>query len=178
MTEDDTAWRGAFKALIGDNPDPKPLARMLHSTSPIPNWIRQELAELLDPMRPLALPEDAPDPKGRGQRYYDVEGTRILIDRPNKRTQLNLKNADRLIFTRTQATKRKMKTFEKRAATGLAVLDARAAGMPHAKAVAKVVDEIGKEDADSSYVNHSVKAARDLPPHYQALARKATARKK
>jgi hypothetical protein len=159
---EDNAWRDAFKSLIGDDSDPKPLAGMLLSPSAIPNWARQELAELLDPIRPLLMGDPSPDPSGAC----------------SKRALLDLKNADRLVFTRTPATARKIRTFEKRVAAGLAVLDAKAAGKSHADAVAEVVEKIGSENGDDSYVNHSVKAGRDLPPFYKALARKAAAQKK
>lgn len=102
---DDDLWRDAYARLMTDE-NVNPLAQILMGPSPVPAWLRQELAELLRPMRPLLIA-----PFG-GKCNFDPE---------SKDAQLALKNADRLVFVRTKATRRKMKTYEKQVATGLAM---------------------------------------------------------
>jgi hypothetical protein len=52
----DDQWQNAILALIANTtPDPKPLARLLRSPAPIPEGIRDALAELLSPGKPEYL---------------------------------------------------------------------------------------------------------------------------
>jgi hypothetical protein len=47
MSEPDDPWRGAYGQML-ENEDVKPLAALLATTVPIPNWLRVELAGLLN----------------------------------------------------------------------------------------------------------------------------------
>jgi len=169
---DANGWERAFKTLMVTE-DQKPLAHMLRGKEPMPDWIREELAELLEPTRALLLGGDKEhEPKRVAHVRFKGQ---ITYDTPfNKRAVLDLKNADRLVFTRTQATRGKTRTFEKKLATGLAVLDAKAAGKSHIDAVADVMRKLGedKDVRDPSYVNHSVRVGRDLPDALKGIARK------
>ena len=149
MSEPDDQWRAAFGALM-ETEDVKPLAAMLGGDAPIPPWIRQGLAELLRPTRPLLIGNDP----------------------ESKAARLDLKNADRLVFERTDATRRKIKTHAKRVAVGLAVMEAKAAGKKHKTAVTEVVKRLGSNGSDTSYVEHSVKHAKTLPISLRGAARK------
>jgi hypothetical protein len=154
---DDGPWRDAFARLM-TNEDVNPLAQMLLGSSPIPAWLRQELAELLRPMRPLLI--------------VPYDGTRNF-DPKSKSAELALKNADRLVFVRSGATRRKMKTYEKRIATGLAVLDAKAGGKSHGAAVDEVREKLKKvPETDPSYIDHSIALAKQLPAKLRRTARK------
>lgn len=145
MSEDD-GWRDAFKALLIKE-DQKPLARLLASDIPIPSWLRQELAELLDPTRPLLLGKEG-------------------------KVRNDLRNADRLVFKRTQATRRKIQTYEKKLATGMAVLDAISAGKSYANAVGEVMTKLGLGQTEGRYVTDSAAEAKKLPDFYKSGARK------
>ncbi len=146
MSEDER-WRGAFKALMIKE-DQKPLAHLLATDIPIPRWLRQELAELLNPTRALLLGND--------------EG----------KARIDLRNSDCFVFKRTQATRRKIQTYEKKLATGMAVLDAIAAGKSHADAVGEVMAKLELDQTEGRYVTQSAAEARKLPGFYKSGARK------
>lgn len=131
---EDRQWRDAMAALFGQE-DTHPLALMLAASTPIPAWARQELAELLSPSRAFLIDADA-----------------------------NIRACDRLVFARSQQTRRKKATLEKRAATGRFVLERKFKGKKDGAAVEDAVKMLGTED--HSYVKHSIQVARTLlrPP--------------
>jgi transcriptional regulator with XRE-family HTH domain len=139
-------WRAAFGALM-ENEDVKPLANLLRSGSPVPPWVAQGLAELLDPIRPFFLGND----------------------HESKEARLDLKNADRLVFLRTDATRGKIETHARRLAAGLAMMEAKASGKKFKDAIAEVASRL---DVDESFVRHSIRHAKSLPPSLRSGARK------
>jgi transcriptional regulator with XRE-family HTH domain len=144
----DDPWRATFGALT-ENEDVKPLADLLRSGSPVPPWVAQGLAELLVPTRPLLIGND---PK-------------------SKEAQLDLKNADRLVFIRTDTMRSKIRTHARKVATGLALAEAKATGKKHKAAVEEVMQRLGKSESPS-YVEHAAKHAKSLPPSLRSTARK------
>jgi hypothetical protein len=143
----DDPWRKAFSKMIADE-DVKPLAHLLRSGLPPPPWFSEELAELLHPIRPVLMGND-PD---------------------SKATRLDLKNADRLVFVRTDATRGKIETHAKRVAAGLAVMEEKTKGKKHKDAVTEVARHLGSFDL--SYVEHSIRHAKSLPVALRGAARK------
>jgi hypothetical protein len=105
MSEPEDPWRDAFARLIRDE-DVKPLASLLRNGWVVPPWLAHELAELLEPLRPLLVGNDP----------------------ESKRARLDLKNADRLVFVRTKTTRRKIATQERKVSAGQMMLDAMASG--------------------------------------------------
>jgi transcriptional regulator with XRE-family HTH domain len=140
-------WRAAFGALM-ENEDVKPLANLLRSGSPVPPWVAQALAELLVPMRSLLIGNE---PK-------------------SKETQLDLKNADRLVFVRTDTMRSKIRTHARKVATGLALMEAKA-DKKHKAAVEEVMKRLGASESPS-YVEHAVRHAKSLPRSLRSTARK------
>jgi hypothetical protein len=149
MSEPDDPWRGAFGALMGEKEDVKPLANLLRTGSPVPPWVAQRLAELLNPSRAFLLGKDP----------------------ESKDVRLDLKNADRLVFLRTDTMRSKIRTHARKVAAGLALMEEKASGKKHKAAVEAVMKQLGASESPS-YVEHAVRHAKSLPPSLRATARK------